>query len=576
MPSKDKIKDFLMSDKIWLEQYPPGVPAEINLNTYTSLADLFEKSCVKYADKAVASNYGSELSYKELEKLSGYFAAYLQQTLKLKKGDRLGLMMPNVMQYLVAMYAGLRIGLVIVNINPLYTSREVAKELLDAGIAAVVVIANFANTLQDALAGTQVKHIIVTEIGDLLGFPKAYFYNFTLRYIKKLVPSYHFEKSVSFKNALAEGEKLGWEKAQLTHEDIAFLQYTGGTTGVPKAAVLTHGNMVANVEQAYSWVTSGTLQDGEEMIVAPLPLYHIFTLTVCAMCFLKMGATVVLITNPRDVDQFVKTLNRLPFTVLVGINTLLNMLLRHSGFTPKTFAHLKMVVVGGMPLQEKIANDWYKATGLPVLEGYGLTEASPIVTINPTTVAAYTGSIGLPVPSTIVSIRGEDGKELPIGQIGEICVKGPQVMREYWQQPEETKKVFTADGWLLTGDMGYCDEQGYFYIKDRKKELILVSGFKVYPNEVEDVIMHHPGVAEVAVIGVPHPVSGEAVKAFVVKKDPSLTSAKLITYCHENLTRYKVPKKIEFVANLPKSNIGKVLRRELREQELKKTTVETD
>lgn len=563
-----------MSDKIWLKQYPPGVPAEIDPNTYSSLVDLLEQSCVKYPDRPAVSNYGSELSYKQLEQLSGNFAAYLQQVLKLSKGERIALMMPNVTQYLVAMYGALRAGLVVVNINPLYTAPEVTHELNDAGAVAVVVMANFAATLQQAVINTQVKQIIVTEIGDLLGFPKNYLYNFVVRHVKKMVPAYQFAHSISFKQVLAEGKKHHWQKISLTHEDPAFLQYTGGTTGTPKAAVLTHGNMVANVEQAYAWVISGTLQAGHEVIVAPLPLYHVFTLTVCAMCFLKMGATVVLITDPRDINNFVKVLNQLPFTVLVGINTLLNALLRHNGFTPETFSHLKLVVAGGMPLQKKIANDWYQTTGVPVLEGYGLTEASPVVTINPTTITTYTGSIGLPVPSTDVSIRDDEGRELPIGEVGEICVKGPQVMHEYWRQPEETKKVFTADGWLLTGDIGRCDEKGFFYLLDRKKEMILVSGFKVYPNEVEDVIMSNHSVAEVAVIGVPSEVSGETVKAFVVKKDPNLTAEQLIAYCHEHLTRYKIPKMVEFVTSLPKSNIGKVLRRELRERELKKVTAE--
>lgn len=553
-----------MSDKIWFKSYAPNTPEEINPAAYSSLVDLFEQVCVRFKNLPAVTNFGTSLTYAELDELSRDFAAYLQQELGLVKGDRFAIMLPNVLQYYVAMFGALRAGLAVVNINPLYTAAEIITEVTDAKVEHMIVLANFAHTVEKAWPSMAMKRVIVTDIGDLFPFPKSLLFNVVTRFVKKGVPTYHVPESVSFKKALAQGKNYSFSREVLTSEDIAFLQYTGGTTGVPKGAVLTHGNIVANVEQALAWIKSSGLEEGKEVIIAPLPLYHIFSLTVCAFCFLNLGGNAVLITNPRDIIGFIKELAKTPFTVLVGINTLFNAMNQRPEITKLSFAHVKLVITGGMGLQQAVAETWHMLTGNWILQGYGLTEASPIVTINPTNISGFNGSIGLPLPSTDVKILDEQGQEVPLGEEGELCVKGPQVMRGYWNNDQETRAVFTADGWLRTGDMAKLDEKGFVYLIDRKKDMIIVSGFKVYPNEVENVIVTHPGVREAAVVGVINGASGEVVKAFVVRKDPHLTAEEVIAFCRESLTRYKVPHLVEFVDELPKSYVGKILRRELK------------
>ncbi len=552
-----------MSEKIWLKNYPPGVPAEIDCHAYESLVDLFEQSCTQFADKPALSNFGTTISYAKLDSLSRDFAAYLQQVLQIPPGERIAIMLPNVMQYYVAMFGALRAGLIVVNVNPLYTPRELTHQLVDAQVTTIIIMANFVETLAQSLPQTSLQQVIVTRLGDLFPFPKATIFNFVLRYIKKQVPACRLPKVIWFKQALSTGKKCKFEKIALTQKDIAYLQYTGGTTGVPKAAVLTHGNMVANAEQAYAWVMASNLQPGKEIIIAPLPLYHIFSLTACALCFFKLGGMAVLITDPRDIKNLVRELENTEFSAIIGINTLFAALLHNRHFRQLNFAKLKLVVAGGMPLQRSIAEQWYQLTHMPILEGYGLTEASPIVTVNTFNSQVFTGSIGLPVPSTDVVIR-DDNADLPIGVAGELCVKGPQVMKDYWHYPEETKAAFTDDGWLRTGDIAKLDEEGYVYLLDRKKDMILVSGFNVYPNEVEEVLVSHPGVLEAGVVGIPSDTTGEAVKAYIVRQSPALTSKEIIAFCHQHLTGYKIPRVIEFVDELPKSYVGKVLHRKLR------------
>lgn len=554
-----------MSEKPWLKNYPTHVPAEIGWKCYDSIPELIQKICQKFSRKSAITNFGVHLSYSRLYQLSEYFAAFLQQKLQLKKGNRIAIMLPNVMQYHVVMFGALRAGLVVVNVNPLYTHYELAEQLHDAEVTAVVVLANFASVLQSALPKIpSVKQVIVTEIADLLGFGRAWFGNWWVRHVKKQVPSYQISGVIDFRTALRQGRKQAFKTVSLCQKDLAFLQYTGGTTGTPKAAMLTHGNILANVEQAYDWVMGGVLRAGEEVVIAPLPLYHIFSLTVCAFCFLKMGASVVLVTNPKDISSLIRLLRRTSYSVLIGINTLCNALLQHPDFKRLSFKTLKMVIAGGMPVQSAMAEAWQRVTGKVIIEGYGLTEASPIVTINRTDEPKFTGSVGFPIPSTEVSIRQDEGKPLPIGEIGEIWVRGPQVMSGYWRNQAETRAVLTEEGWLKTGDMGRLDALGLLYLVDRKKDMILVSGFNVYPNEVEAVLSRYPGVIEVAVVGVPSSTSGEAVKAFVIKADPNITAEHLIAFCHQHLAHYKTPKIIEFVSELPKSPVGKVLRRRLR------------
>ncbi|MGH8283623.1 MAG: long-chain-fatty-acid--CoA ligase [Gammaproteobacteria bacterium] len=556
-------------EKIWLTEYPKGVPAEINPDQYASLKAMFEDSCRQYAALPAYSNLGVTLSYADLDRLSGQFGAYLQKVIGLNKGDRIAIMMPNLLQYPVALFGILRAGMVAVNVNPLYTARELEHQLKDSGARTIVILENFASTLQEALPHTDVNTVVVTAIGDLVPFPKRALVNFVVRHVKKMVPRWHIDGTVSFHEALAQGAQHTLDDVEVEHEDIAFLQYTGGTTGVAKGAVLTHCNMVANVLQASAWLHS-LLETGREVMITALPLYHIFSLTANCLTFMKIGGHNILITNPRDMPGFVKELGQVKFTGITGVNTLFNGLLHTSGFDQLDFSALKISLGGGMAVQRAVAAKWKQVTKVPLIEAYGLTETSPAACINPLDLKDYNGSIGLPIPSTDISIRDDDGKELPLGEVGELCFKGPQVMRGYWNRPDETAKVLSADGWLRTGDMGRVDARGYVYIVDRKKDMILVSGFNVYPNEVEDVIAMHPGVLEVAAVGVPDEHSGEVVKLFVVKKDPKLTVEALKEYAHNELTGYKRPKNIEFRDELPKSNVGKILRRELRDAERKK------
>ena len=554
-----------MQQNFWVNSYPAGMPATVKTDTYSSLVALLDEAAKSFGHKTAVSNFGAKLSYFELFTLSGYFAAWLQQA-GFKKGDRVMIMLPNVLQYYVVAMGILRAGLVIVNINPLYTADELRHHLEDSGATAIVVLTNFAHTVESVLLTTPLKYVITTEIGDLLGFPKSFLFNVTSKYIRHDVPDWKIPNAVFLKDILATGKQLPLEKIHLTQNDIAFLQYTGGTTGLPKGAILTHGNMLANVEQATTWVKACGLKDGEEVIVSPLPLFHIFSLTTTVFCFLKLGGTVVLVTNPRDIPEFIKLLSRTSYTVLIGINTLFDALMQHCEFHDLFFKQVKLVVAGGMPLQKTVAKRWEEITGISILEGYGLTEASPIVAINAPHTKGFTGSIGLPLPSTEVSLRDANNREVPIGESGELCVKGPQVMQGYWHNESETAQAFTEDGWLKTGDIAKFDASGFLYIVDRQKDMISVSGFKVYPNEVENVIALHPKVKEVAVVGIPSKTSGEAVCAFIVRKSLCLKEEEITAFCAEYLTRYKIPRSIIFIDALPKSNVGKVLRRTLRDQ----------
>ena len=551
-------------DKIWLRSYQPGVPAEININEYQSLGELFEQSVGRYRDRTAFICMGAQLSYGDLDRLSRDFASYLQNTLRLPVGARIALMMPNVLQYPVCLFGALRAGYVVVNCNPLYTPRELEHQLKDSEAEAIVILENFAHTLAQVVDKVKIKHVVIARMGDLLGFPKGAIVNFVVKYVKKMVPSWSIAGAVDFPQAMAQGASGHLSPVRVTRDDLAFLQYTGGTTGVSKGAMLTHGNMLANLIQAHAWV-SPVVAEGQEFVVTPLPLYHIFALTANCFLFLRIGATNLLIVNPRDIPAFVAELAKYPFTVLTGVNTLFNALLNNAEFAKLNFSTLKVALGGGMAVQRAVAERWKKATGLPLMEGYGLTETSPIVTINPLTVPEYTGAIGLPVPSTEVAIRNDNGVDVPLGERGELCVRGPQVMKGYFKRPEETANVFFKDGFLRTGDVAVMDEQGFLRIVDRKKDMILVSGFNVYPNEVEDALAMHPGVLEVAAVGVADEKSGEAVKVFVVRKDPALTAAQVIAHCRENLTGYKVPSHVEFRDELPKTNVGKILRRELRD-----------
>ncbi len=532
-------------EKIWLRSYPPGVPATIDLTTYSSIGQLFEASAAKFADKAAFVNMDRALSYAQLDELSRSFAAYLQNGLGLAKGARVALMMPNILQYPVALFGALRAGYTAVNCNPLYTPRELEHQLKDSGAEVIVVVENFASTLAQVRDKTAVKHVITTKLGDLLGFPKGPIVNFVVKHIKKMVPDWRIPDAVTFKSVLAEGAKLHLNPVEVSRSDIAFLQYTGGTTGVPKGAMLTHGNLLANLEQAHAWLKD-VLIEGKETVITPLPLYHVFALMANCLLFLKIGARNVLITNPRDIPAFVKELKKYPFTVITGVNTLFNALLNNPAFATVDCSRLRVTLGGGMAVQEAVAKRWQEVTGTTLLEAYGLTETSPAVTVNPLNLKAYNHSIGLPLPSTEISIWDDEGRELPLGEAGELCVRGPQVMAGYWMRPEETAKVMLPDGFLRTGDIAKVDPQGFVYIVDRKKDLILVSGFKVFPNEIEDVIQAHPGVLEVGAVGVPDPYSGEAVKVVVVRKDPRLTPEGLLAFCHQNLTGYKIPRHIEF------------------------------
>ena len=549
-------------DKIWIKNYPPGVPEEISISHISSLVDLFEEACRKHADRVAYISMGKEMTYREVDNLSRDFAGWLQ-SLGFGKGDRVALMMPNVLQYPVALFGTLRAGCVVVNVNPLYTPRELEHQLKDSGAKAIVILENFATTLEQVLVKTEVKHVVVTPMGEMLGLLKGTLVNFVVRKVKKLVPAWSLPESISFTTALATGRRHGMDKVTMTREDLAFLQYTGGTTGVSKGAMLTHANISSNVMQAYSWIKP-VVVEGEEVIITPLPLYHIFALTV-SLTFLMIGARNLLIANPRDIPGFVKEWSKYPVSVATGVNTLFNGLLNNADFAKLDFTTMKVALGGGMAVQAPVAERWKKVTKSPLLQAYGLTETSPAATINPLHLKDFNGSIGLPISSTEVSIRSDDGREVPITQVGEICIRGPQVMKGYWQRDEETANVMTPDGFLRTGDMGYIDHEGYVFIVDRKKDMILVSGFNVYPNEVEEAVAMHEGVSDVAAIGVADENSGEAVKIFVVRKDPNLSAEELIAHCRKQLTGYKVPKHVEFRADLPRTNVGKILRRALKE-----------
>jgi long-chain acyl-CoA synthetase len=551
-------------EPIWLKSYPPGVPANIDLNQFRSLADLFEQSAAQYSGRAAYINMGKSITYAELDRLSRDFGSYLQHVCKLPKGARVALMMPNLLQYPVALFGALRSGYTVVNCNPLYSPRELQHQLADSGAEAIVVIENFASVFQEVRDKTPVKHVITTGLGDMLGFPKSMIVNFVVKHVKKMVPSWSLPGSVSFSAALSRGSQHVWSPAELGHDDIAFLQYTGGTTGVPKGAMLTHGNIVANLQQSHAWLTPALDPARQETIVTALPLYHIFALTANCLTFIKVGASNLLITNPRDIPGFVKELQATPFTMLTGVNTLFNALLANEDFRKLDFSKLNLALGGGMAVQKAVAEKWKQVTGKPLIEAYGLTETSPGAVINPLNIAEYTGAIGLPIPDTMISIRDDSGAEVALGEPGELCISGPQVMKGYWNKPEETAKVIMADGYLRTGDVAVVDEKGFVRIVDRKKDMILVSGFNVYPNEIEDVVAMHPGVLEVGAVGVPDAASGEVVKIVVVKSDPNLTEEALLAHCRKNLTGYKMPKVIEFRKELPKTNVGKILRRELR------------
>ena len=547
----------------WLAHYPAGVPHEIDLDEFASINDVFDSAVLKYRDKPAFTNMGKTLTYGDLDRLSRDFAGYLLGELKLKKGDRVAIMMPNCLQYPIAVFGVLRAGLTVVNTNPMYTARELKHQLVDSGATVLLVLDNFGPVAQEVLAQVPGVRAITTGLGDMLGFPKGMIVNFVLKHVKKMVPDYDIPGAVRFRDTLTLGRMHQLPEVKNAAEDLAFLQYTGGTTGVSKGAMLTHRNLVANMQQAAAWVGTN-VKLGEELIVTALPLYHIFALTANCLVFMKFGAANLLITNPRDMPGFVKELKSTPFTAITGVNTLFNGLLNTPGFNEIDFSKLHLTLGGGMAVQRAVAEKWKQVTGVTLAEAYGLTETSPAVCINPLELGAFNGSIGLPVSSTDVCIKGEDGQILPVGEVGELCVIGPQVMKGYWQRPEETTKVIDADGWLHTGDMARMDDHGYFYIVDRKKDMILVSGFNVYPNEVEDVIAMMPGVLEVAAIGVPDDKSGEAVKVFVVKKDETLTAEQIKAFCRENLTGYKQPRFVEFRDELPKSNVGKILRKELR------------
>lgn len=551
-------------EKIWLKSYQKGVPAEINPDRYHSINEMFEEACEHFAEKNAFVNMGSFLKFRDLDEKTKAFAAYLQEKLKLKKGDRIALMMPNLLQYPIALYGALRAGLIVVNINPLYTARELEFQLQDSGTKTIVVVENFAHTVEKVLTSVQLSHVITTEIGDCFPFFKSKLVNFVVKYVKKMVPTWKIPGSISFREVLEQGKKLRFQKQNLKGDDIAFLQYTGGTTGIVKGAVLTHRNMVANMEQALAWV-GPVIHPGNEIIITALPMYHIFSLTANCLTFMKLGALNVLITNPRDIKGFIKELGKYPFTAITGVNTLFNALLHDENFKKVNFSSLRLTLGGGMAVQRAVAEKWKKITQNPLLEAYGLTETSPAACINPMNLKDFNSSVGLPIPSTNISIRDDDGNELSINQSGELWIKGPQVMKEYWNRPEETKNVL-KDGWLRTGDVTTIDEQGFVRIVDRKKDMILVSGFNVYPNEVEDVIALMPGIKEVAVIGIPDE-SGERVKAFIVRNNGGdLTKEKIIDFCRTALTAYKVPKEVEFRKELPKTNVGKILRRALREE----------
>ena len=550
--------------KIWLSSYPPGVPAEIDYRAHRSIGELFEKNAAAFRDRPAFHNMGRTITFGDLDGISRDFAAWLQAR-GLGKGARVAIMMPNCLQYPVAVFGTLRAGCIVVNVNPLYTPRELEHQLKDSGAEAIVILENFCHVLEQVLGRTPVRHVVVAALGDLLGV-KGHVVNFVLRHVKRMVPRWEVPGAKRFNAALAEGARSGLKKVDVGHEDIAFLQYTGGTTGVSKGAILLHRNMLANLEQSAAWIRPFLNENQPQVIITALPLYHIYCLTANCLFMLKIGGCNILITNPRDIPGFVKELAKHRFTMFTGVNTLFNALLNNPDFGKLDFSGMKVAMGGGMAVQKVVADRWQQVTGTTLIEGYGLSETSPVATANPVDLKQYNGSIGLPVPSTEIELRDDNGKPVALGQPGEICIRGPQVMKGYWNRPDETAKVISADGFLATGDIGVMDDKGYVRIVDRKKDMILVSGFNVYPNELEAVVAAHPGVLECAVIGVPDERSGEVPKLFVVRRDPALTEADLRKYCEENLTGYKRPKYIEFRKELPKTNVGKILRRALRDE----------
>ncbi len=552
-----------MSQRPWFAHYEAGVPHEINADAHSSITEILESSFKKFATRPAFHCMGTTFSFEQIDLYSRRFASYLQNQLGLKKGARVAIMMPNILQYPIALFGILRAGMIVVNVNPLYTARELEHQLNDSGSETIIIFENSAHVLETVLAKTPVKHVIKTSIGDLLSFPKNLIVNFVIKKVKKMVPDYNLPKAISFKDTLLEGDEDKFQSVASSGDETAFLQYTGGTTGVSKGAELTHRNIVANIQQAHEWIKP-TLGSDNHIIITPLPLYHIFSLTANCFIFSSIGALNILITNPRDIPGFIKELKKWKFTCFTGVNTLFNGLLNNPDFKTIDFSSLKMTLGGGMAVQRSVAERWKETTKSPLIEAYGLTETSPAACINPLNMTEYNGYIGLPISSTDVVIKDDDGKNLAAEEVGEICIKGPQVMRGYWNRPDETEKVMTEDGYFKTGDIGFMNPEGFFKIVDRKKDMILVSGFNVFPNEVEDVVSTHPKVFECAAVGVPDDKSGEIVKIFVVKKDESLTEEELKAFCKENLTGYKVPRQYEFRSELPKSNVGKILRKELR------------
>lgn len=561
-------------EKIWFDNYPPNAEKTIDVTKYESLVEMFEAAVKRHPDMPAYINMGQVLTFRKLEERSRAFAAYLQNELRLEKGDRVALMMPNLLQYPIALFGALRAGLVIVNVNPLYTPRELEHQLNDSGAKAIVIVSNFAATLEKVVFNTQVEHVILTRMGDQLSFGKRTLVNFVVKYIKKLVPKYKLPHAVSFREALSIGKQRQYVKPNLESSDLAFLQYTGGTTGVAKGAMLTHANMVANVFQA-KWVAEPLLKDAKVRVAAiPLPMYHVFALSVNCLLFIELGVTGLLITNPRDIPGFVKELKKQRIVALCGVNTLFNALLNNEHFKEVDFSALRLSVGGGAAIQGAVAKRWFETTGCHIIEGYGMTECSPLIAASRWDSTEHTGSIGVPVPNTDIRIMGDTGNEIPIGERGELWVKGPQVMKGYWNRPEDTAEVL-HDGWMATGDIVEMGQDLNLRIVDRKKDMIIVSGFNVYPNEIEDVVAHNPKVNEVVAVGVPHPVSGEIIKIFVTKKDESLTREELRSYCRQFLTGYKIPKEIEFRDELPKTNVGKILRRVLRDEEIAKLNIKS-
>lgn len=555
--------------KRWLNEYPEGVPGEINLSEFQNLIEMFNSCFQKFSHLSAYSNMGETLTFSQVDRISTQFASYLQNHLHLKKGDRVAIMLPNILQYPICLFGILKAGLVVVNVNPLYTAYELEHQLTDSGAKAIIILENFAHVLESVLAKTTVNFIITTQLADLLPFPKKQIINAAVKYIKKMIPKWTIPGSISLNQALIIGKTGNYVSPKITHDDLAFLQYTGGTTGISKGAMLSHGNILANLLQIKAWIDP-FVETGKEQVLTPLPLYHIFSLSANLLTFCLLGGELILITNPRDISAFIKKMKKTEFSILTGVNTLFNALVNHSQFKEIDFSKLKFSIGGGMAVQEEVAKSWQNITQSPLIEGYGLTESSPVASVNPINMKAYNKSIGLPLPSTELSIQNNAGKILKQGEIGEVCIRGPQVMKGYWNRVEATAEVINEDGWLKTGDIGKMDEKGYFYIVDRKKDMILVSGFNVFPNEVEEVAVKHPDILEAAAIGMPHSHSGEVVMLVCVRKTNTVSERELIDHCRQFLTNYKIPRSVKFVDELPKSNVGKILRRIVRENELKK------